>query len=281
MWWGIWHMTRMGHDSWHNSCVPSLTRDILRVTWVVYVCGMTHINRVCRIWRQSQHHESVATHVTAHVSHNAGVVTDAKSCTLKLHESVTTHVTRTNDSHIRRANDSCHTYKWPMSHIPMTHVTRTNDSCHIYKMTHVTHTKDSCHTYKWFMSHIPMTHVTHTKDSCHTYKWFMSHIPMTHVTHTKDSCHTYKWFMSRSALSPPMCTRYDLRVKHLALDESVLSVTWVVCMCDMSRWYVLHESFVCVTWVCVTWVNYMLQTHVSRQPNLIWYMRAGHGVGAP
>jgi len=36
---------------------------------------------------------------------------------------------------------------------------------------HVTHTNESCHTYKWVMSHIQMSHVTHTNESCHTYKW--------------------------------------------------------------------------------------------------------------
>ena len=48
-------------------------------------------------------------------------------------------------------NESCHTYKWGMSH-----VTHTNDE---RVMSHIKMMHKSCHTYKWWMSH-----VTHMND---------------------------------------------------------------------------------------------------------------------
>jgi len=118
-------------------------------------------------------------------------------------------------------NESCHIYKWVMSHTWMSHVarvtvgvavegerlTRRNESCHTYEWDcneschthecfvphtsvmyaahpiHATHLNDSCHTL------MPHTHVTHMNDSCHT---LMSHTWMIRATH---SCHTHEWFM--------------------------------------------------------------------------------------
>ena len=91
----------------------------------------------------------------------------------------------------------------------------------------ILHITESCHTFKWVMSHIPLSHVTHMNESCHTLGWVISHtwinsnpahfkpgmlvntgvvyrshhICMSHVTHIYESCHTYLWVMSHKWMS--------------------------------------------------------------------------------
>ena len=110
-------------------------------------------------------------------------------------------------------NESCHTYKWVMSHTWMSQVKHMNESCHTHRAppwltcrgskvhfclaAKVCH--ESCHTYERVMSHVSMSHVTTINESSHT--WFASASPqrcaMSHVARMKESCHTYQWVMSQ------------------------------------------------------------------------------------
>jgi len=77
----------------------------------------------------------------------------------------------------------------------------------------------------------------------------MSHIWMSHVTHMSESCLTREW------------------VRH-ARHDSFMCVIRLMHMCDMTHWYVWHDSLICVTWlihmtlwhvwhdplICVTWL---------------------------
>jgi len=85
---------------------------------------------------------------------------------------------------ITRWNESCHTWKWDMSHMEMSHVTcndelipftlrAVNESWHIWEWV-------KC-KWEWVMSHARMRHSSYTR---------MSHIEISHVTHGNESCHT-------------------------------------------------------------------------------------------
>jgi len=143
-------------------------------------------------------------------------------------------------------NESCHTYKWVMSHIWMS-MSHTNESFHIWRMEVTlftlvnperslrfnTHWSSppvsaltqpggvtSCHTYEWVMSHIWMSHVTHMNESCHIW--------MSHVTHMNESRHAYEWAMSHMNQS---CHTYEWVMSHIWMShvtyEWVISHTWM------------------------------------------------------
>jgi len=129
-------------------------------------------------------------------------------------------------------------------------------------MSHVTHMNESCHTYKWAMSHIWMSHVTHMNESCHTYKWVMSHIWTSHVTHMNESCHTYKWRIPR--VSKVHCHEMFVRVVFIVTKrvyvwhDSCICFTWIIRVCVLSN-YSTHSSATShITYLC----NILLQ-HIA------------------
>jgi len=128
----------------------------------------------------------------------------------------------------------------------------------------VTHIYESCHTYKWILSHIDesrrylntnpwtlkLNHnlvllfrrstlalpVTHTDVSCHTYEWVMSHLWMSqshvwmgHVTHMNESCHTYEWVMSHvwmeGTCPPPPCPTPTYTYSLLQMGCHLISIS--------------------------------------------------------
>jgi len=118
-------------------------------------------------------------------------------------------------------------WEWRMSHGTLwTHSKVCHDSFirwQIQKcgMTHLwvmTHENEIWHTYEWVMTHIWKSHVTYMNESCHTYKWVMSHIWMSHVTHPTLGC----------------------RTSNIHVNDSGH-------MCDMTHWYVRHDSLIHVT----------------------------------
>ena len=129
-------------------------------------------------------------------------------------------------------NESCHTYKWVMSHIWMS-MSHTNESFHIWRMEVTlftlvnperslrfnTHWSSppvsaltqpggvtSCHTYEWVMSHIWMSHVTHMNESCHIWMSHLTHMNVTHLS-------TQKEFMSHRCMSHVMYERDTLQMR--------------------------------------------------------------------
>ena len=161
------------------------------------------------------------------------------ACMCAVHENTATaaqHVIQ----RCTHVNESCHTYRWVMSHIWMSHVARMNESCHVYMwvlshiwMNHVTYVNESCCTYGWGMSRIWMRHVARMDESCHVYEWVMTQVLMSYVTYVNETCHTYAWVMSRIWMS------------HVArMDESS----------------VCHDSFIYVTYDCMCRDSFILQT---------------------
>jgi len=97
-------------------------------------------------------------------------------------------------------SESCHTYKWVMSHTwisPMYHPLVPSAI------------SESRREYKWVMAHIWLSHVTrmdascHKHESCHTCEWVMAHI-------WNEWWHTYEWVTSHTWISPayyPLCRK--------------------------------------------------------------------------
>jgi len=133
------------------------------VTWLIYVCDMTHS---C-VWHDSFMCVTWLIHV-CYMTHLC-VWHDSLMCVTWL----INVCDRTRGTHM---NESCHTHEWVMSHTWMSHVTHMNEAhtwmSHTW-MSHVTHMKES-HTW--------MSHVTHMNESCHTHEGVMSHICMRHGT---------------------------------------------------------------------------------------------------
>jgi len=65
----------------------------------------------------------------------------------------------------------------------------------------ITHMNESCHTYKWVMSHVWMSHVTHMNEPCHPYEWAMlkekGFPEALHITHMNELGHAYTGHVTR------------------------------------------------------------------------------------
>jgi len=112
-------------------------------------------------------------------------------------------------SHAAYIDESCHTYKWVMSHIWISHAAYLNESTmqfvmHEWVMLHVWRidcfnnawmSYESCHAYKCVTLHIWMSWqciYDCMNESCCTHKWttavIMHEWVMSHVTHMNASC---------------------------------------------------------------------------------------------
>jgi len=132
----------------------------------------------------------------------------------------------------------------------MSHATRFNESClapesRLYEQL-----------YGHVMPHVCMRLVTHMNESYHTYEWVMSHVCKRHVTHMNESCHTVPVVM-RYGLDERLDLVYmnDARICPIVFREIAecrRCMTWFVHMCDITRLYVWHGSYVCVPWLLHT-----------------------------
>ena len=147
-------------------------------------------------------------------------------------------------------------------------------------MSHVTHVNESCHTYKWVVSHVWRSHVTHSNSNewvmSYVCEYDITHTSMRHGAHLKsalvrliescliylcESCLIYLCDMTPSYIQNDMS---HLFVWH----DSFMYTTWHVSfICDvitndiyiwMSHvsWGVRHESFRYTTSLChiLEWV---------------------------
>jgi len=144
-----------------------------------------------------------------------------------------------------RANESCRTLRWVISHIHYTRVSSSalfseessfqNSRCGTCKciMAHThTHADVSWHTH----THMQMCHGTHimtqiqqnlitrANESCHTCTWVMPHLCISHVTQMSqvtradESCQTYTWVLSHVQMSHN--THTIVSSLHFSLNES-------------------------------------------------------------
>jgi len=128
------------------------------VTWVIYMCDVTHP------FRESSHtRESVLSHLCQQMN---------ESC-LK-HTSV---LSNTWMRQVTPANQSCHTYGWFMSHLRVSHVTPMVES-HECVMSHVWQS-----SLYFANTHVIIIHVQHMNESCLKHAWVMSNTWMSQVTH--------------------------------------------------------------------------------------------------
>ena len=79
---------------------------------------------------------------------------------------------------------------------------------------------------------------------CHTYETDIQMCTYIHTyMHIHTFIHTYIHLQANRYLDQCMS---HIWVRRWHLNESV---TWIICMCDMTHWYVWHDSFICVTWL--------------------------------
>ena len=164
------------------------------------------------------------------------------------------HVTHIRES-IPPMIESRDTYTWVTSHTS----TCIHESCHAYGwvtshvwMSHVTHMNEPCHTYEWAMSHIWMSHVTHRYKSRPTQECATWHIQTSHVSNV----HLSSWVMSHistspgqesvsiqkggSSSAPPLPPALPRKSRSYPLRLAARG------LCDMTRSYVWHDSFMFV-----------------------------------
>jgi len=110
--------------------------------------------------------------------------------------------------------------------------------------------------YDWMAT---LTHVSALwNESCHLYEWVMSiiwtrhsHVRMSNVKYVNESCHTCAWVMS------------NIGTKYMSQMCEFICGTWLIIICDMTHYYVWHDSFICVTrfihmlHICMSDVQYI------------------------
>jgi len=202
--------------------------------------------------------------------------------------------------------DMTHTYVWHDLYI-----------C----VTWLIHKCDMTHSYVWHDSYICVTWLIHMCDMTHTYVWHdVWHDLSIHVTwlclcdmtvsvwqdcvcvtglclcdRTVSVWHDYVcviWLclcdMNVSVWHDCVCVKWlclcDMTVSVWQETECMISVTWLIHMCDMTHSYVWHDPFIRVTWlihmcampcshvwhdsvICVTWLIHMCD--VTR--SYIWH----------
>jgi len=117
-------------------------------------------------------------------------------------------------------------------------------------MRHVTHMNEPCHPYEWVMSHT----------------WVRAHIWIDRVTHI---CHTW---MSHVSF---MCGKYEWQdsLPHNYLrgrNDSSISVTWLIDVCDMTHAYL---RLVWCDWVTShIWMRHV--THMNGSCHTYEWVRA-------
>jgi len=203
-------------------------------------------------------------------------------------------------SHVARLNESCRTYEGVISsHVAhmkesyRSHVARLNESCRTYEevisqtwrshagMSQVTRLSHKPQRPNG-VSYICMSHVAHLSeymcDMTHSYVWHDSFICVwrdifIRVTWLIDMCDITPWDAQHDSCRCVICS--DTAMIHHSVSICVTwliymcatwlvhFVTWLSYVCDVTRSYVWHDSFICVwrdSFICVTWLIYMCVT---------------------
>jgi len=166
-------------NEWWHRCEWVNVRSTSCVTWLIYMCDMTHL----------------------HMFH-------------KTHSHVC-NVTNTNEWFhtyiltMRKISKSrCkHTCEWIMAHMWMCHVTDMYWPCErLTRIEASTNMNESWHTCEWVMSNMRRSHGAHINESWHTCKWVMAHMWRSHdkdvhestseVLPVCDMTHSYVWYDS-------------------------------------------------------------------------------------
>ena len=126
-----------------------------------------------------------------------------------------------------------------MSHIRMSRGTCMSESCHTWMSHEIPQTWPEPSTLNHIMSHVWMSRVACMSESRYTYGWAMAcqrrirnRLQQTsHVTHINESRHICGWVMSHMKMIP------DRPETYLG-PLTVMSVTRLIHMCDMTHWKV-------------------------------------------
>jgi len=179
-------------------------------------------------------------------------------------------------SHVWHDSFTCVTWlvhAWDITHI---HVWHDSFTC----VTWLTHMRDMSHAYVWRDSCRCVTWLVHVCDVTRlcNITLFNKELPharhdsctcVTCLTRVRDMTHVYEWRDSFICVTwqvhvcdvirlcdITLCNKELLHVRHdwgtcVTCLTRVRDMTHV--MCDMTRSYVWHDSFICVTWLaCVT-----------------------------
>jgi len=189
-------------------------------------------------------------------------------------------------------NESCPTYncrtifdhrQWIMSHRCMSHVPYMNQSCPIYEcfMSHIWISHVLCPTYfcRSIFDHSQKSRATEMYEACPTYEyvgtnrvWITRHdwfTCMSHVFEMYVSSYMYEsCFLT--CISHVSCVNPSRLATHIPLPihirslstrtsrfchvtPSVLCVTWVIHIWDITHLYVGRDSFISGTWLIRAW----------------------------
>jgi len=137
-----------------------------------------------------------------------------------------------------------------------------DESCRIQHRWHHT-----CNGYKW-----RVTSTCHLHYMWHHYMWHDSftyitcdktHSPTSYVTWLIDTCiitclyqHAYAYVW------------YDVFIHKPQM-------AWLFDMCDMTHWYVWHDSLICVTWLIHlhhVWNDYIVRGSWMSTRSMIWFV---------
>jgi len=165
---------------------------------------------------------------------------------------------------------------WPtFAHVcHMTHLHASLDS--FTCVTRLIHMRDMTHSHVWHDSFTCVTWLIYMRHLTHLHVWHDSFTYVTRLIHMCDMTHSHMWHDSFTCLTWQihMCDlthRRPLKVSWPTLarwswlktmsrlremrdltrsyvwHDSFVCVTWLVGMCDLTRWYVWHTLLVCVT----------------------------------
>ena len=157
-------------------------------------------------------------------------------------------------------NESCHTYKWVISHICTSHVTHTSESGHTYEwVTKLYWHRRQCTSahncpiiHAHISSHKPVSRVTHMNASpielAQELEYQRAH-PSNHththiVTQTNKSCHTYECVTNCIGTGGGIPARTPAQSYSRGLPALSLQVCRVcVCMYGMASYIRIRMTF--------------------------------------
>jgi len=153
----IIHVNDMTHSYvWHDSFICDVWHDSF--IWLIYMCDMTH--SYCDMTRSYVWQAFDLGRLPPPSRTESDVQrTNSDSTETESEEGI---------------SESCHTYKWVVSHTWMSHgpiAIAQRQSLKKVSVSHVTQMNESCHTYGGGMLNIWISHVTRINGSCHTHGW--------------------------------------------------------------------------------------------------------------